>query len=134
MLDNCVLVGDSIAVGIAPYTKCEIQAKIGRSAASAYANSWQLNASTTIISLGSNDINDPNLESILQKLRKDVTSEVVIWVVPYNPKVAQIVLKIAKANRDSYINLQAFPTADGVHPKNYRAVTDTVEKVYQGTF
>ena len=134
MLDNCVLVGDSIAVGIAPYTKCEIQAKIGRSAQSAYANSWQLNAQTTIISLGSNDINDPNLESVLQKLRKDITSEVVIWIVPYNPKVRQIVLKVAQANKDSYVNLQPFPTADGVHPNNYRAVTDTVEKVYQGTF
>ena len=134
MLDNCVLVGDSIAVGIAPYTKCEIQAKIGRTAKSAYANSWQLNAETTVISLGSNDVNDPNFESTLRNLRKEITSDVVIWILPYNKTMQEKIKKIAYEKKDAIVTLTPFPTTDGIHPQNYKDVAKTVEDAYYNTF
>jgi len=116
---DCLIVGDSIAVGTHQFKpECVAYAKGG-------INSWQwnkqnankkLNANTVIISLGSNDHAGVHTLWELQQLRARVESARVFWILPaIKPDIQQMVQLVAKDYGDTVLpisNLQA----DKVHP------------------
>ena len=119
MLD-CLIVGDSIAVGTATARpECVAYAKGG-------INSYQwlnknidktpLIAKTVIISLGSNDHKYVKTESELQAIRELTKADRVFWILPaIKPDIQGIVRKVAAKNGDTVLPITRLQT-DGVHP------------------
>ena len=138
MLD-CLIVGDSIAVGVANVrTECVSYAKGG-------INSYQwlnqnigktpLLAKSVIISLGSNDHKYVKTENELRTIRQLTKAERVYWILPagnlkaseVNIQYIQVLIKeIAKEYGDVVLpisNLQK----DGIHP-SWAGYKDLAEK------
>lgn len=120
MLD-CLILGDSIAVGTSTHAKqCTSYSINGY-------NTWQWNkkfstqnltANTVIISLGTNDHKGVKTEKELRAMRERVNSSTVYWIMPsIKPEIQDIVEKIATEYKD---NIVAVPprdlASDGVHP------------------
>jgi len=119
MLD-CLIVGDSIAVGTATARpECVAYAKGG-------INSYQwlnknidktpLIAKTVIISLGSNDHKYVKTESELRSIRELTKADRVYWILPaIKPDIQEIVRKVAAENGDTVLPITSLQK-DGVHP------------------
>lgn len=124
---ECLIVGDSIAVGIAQHrTECIRYAKGG-------INSWQWNQQyrdaymdtrVVIISLGSNDHRGVKTLRELERLRERVTAERVYWILPNgNLKASNVpirtiqewVVEVADRYNDIVLPI-AHPSSDGIHP------------------
>lgn len=121
---DCIIVGDSIAVGThRARPDCIAYAKGGW-------NTWQWNrdylhndltAKTVIISLGTNDHKGVNTFKELLKMREKVSGSRVFWILPpCNPKfckpnVNEIVEIIAKQFGDNIIGTQQLQP-DAIHP------------------
>ena len=125
---ECLIVGDSIAVGTAnvrqecvSYSKGGINSKqwvnqnIGR---------LPLQAKTVIISLGSNDHKGVKTESELRTIREMTRADRVFWILPagVHPKnnvpveVIQAMVKhVAEENGDVVLPITRLQT-DGIHP------------------
>jgi hypothetical protein len=97
---DCLIIGDSIAVGTHQFKKeCVLYAKGGW-------NTWQWNrdylkndltANTVIISLGSNDHKGVKTRHELERMREKVKGQRVFWILPaIKPEIQQIVLDIAE--------------------------------------
>ena len=119
MLD-CLIVGDSIAVGVANVrTECVSYSKGGIN-----SHQW-LNsnvgkspyvAKTVIISLGSNDHKYVKTESELRTIRELTKADRVYWILPaIKPDIQAIVRKIAAQNGDTVLPITRLQK-DGVHP------------------
>ena len=136
MLD-CLILGDSIAVGTAQFKpECTAIAKGG-------INSWQYNrdyvkprkndfgAEVVIISLGSNDHAGVKTYNELYKLRERVKAQRVYWVMP-NPekfiRQAEDVKLIALSFGDFVIKPTRYQ-ADQVHPSwaGYKEIAKEAE-------
>jgi hypothetical protein len=118
MLD-CLIVGDSIAVGTAQQRpECVAYAKGG-------INSFQWNknfkdkplgARTVIISLGSNDHQHVRTIWELQQLRDRVQADRVFWIMPaIKPDVQDMVRNVATSYGDTIIPITQLQP-DKVHP------------------
>ena len=125
MLD-CLIVGDSIAVGTKQFMpQCQLQGKGG-------INTWQFNrmykgsfyADTVIISLGSNDHKGVKTYDEMFEMRQRVGAKNVFWVLPAgnNPaggvsieKIQSIVKEIASSYGDTVLPITRLQ-ADGIHP------------------
>jgi hypothetical protein len=121
----CLILGDSIAVGIYEQSRCSAIAAIGvTSTAFVRSNIAIPEAELTIISLGSNDRSSTSYNT-LSLLRSRIPGRVV-WVLPANNDHARaVILSVAFNRNDSYIDLRLFPLyRDGVHPRNYRAIAE----------
>ena len=117
---ECLIVGDSIAVGVANVrTECVTYAKGG-------INSYQwlnknvdktpLVAKTVIISLGSNDHKYVKTESELQAIRELTKADRVFWILPaIKPDIQEIVRKVAAKHGDTVLPITRLQK-DGVHP------------------
>jgi lysophospholipase L1-like esterase len=117
---ECLIVGDSIAVGTATARpECVAYAKGG-------INSYQwlnknidktpLIAKTVIISLGSNDHKYVKTESELEAIRELTKADRVFWILPaIKPDIQEIVRKVAAKNGDTVLPITRLQT-DGVHP------------------
>ena len=124
MLD-CVLVGDSIAVGMSAFTPCALAAQVGRTARDQANRVTEVSFDLVIISVGSNDEGDPMLTNSLRRLRAKVDARRVVWIMPYRWSAAEAVKQVAVEHREGYIQLdQNFTTKDGVHPVNSRMLAD----------
>lgn len=122
---ECMIVGDSIAVGVSMIRKeCVRYAKSGWN-----SNKWNreyLNkasntqAETVIISLGANDTKDIDTEKNLRKLRESISSKRVFWISPGMERkpIAQTAMeKIATEYNDVILNRpKNHMSSDGVHP------------------
>ena len=124
MLD-CMIIGDSIAVGTAQARKeCVSYARGGW-------NSWQWNkdylsqaatqpAGTVIISLGANDHAGVRTEQELRKMRSAIRADRVFWISPGADRkpVAQAAIdRIAAEYGDTVLpRPKAHMSADGIHP------------------
>jgi lysophospholipase L1-like esterase len=115
----CLLLGDSIAVGLYHFVApCESLSKGGW-------NTWQWNrdylkndltADTVIISLGSNDHKHIRTQEELERLREKVTAGRVFWILPaIKPEVQRIVKVIAALHGDTVVPITRLQP-DGVHP------------------
>jgi lysophospholipase L1-like esterase len=138
MLD-CLIVGDSIAVGVANVrTECVSYSKGGinsRQWLNQNVGKTPLLAKSVIISLGSNDHKYIKTESELRTIRQLTKAERVYWILPagnlkaseVNIQYIQLLIKeIAKEYGDIVLpisNLQR----DGIHP-SWAGYKDLAEK------
>ena len=118
MLD-CLILGDSIAVGVSKYRpECRVYAKGGIN-----SKDWvnknitkELSADTVIISLGSNDYKKINTLKELFTIRNVVSAKRVYWIVPaIKPEVQEMVDIVADKFEDTVIHINKV-SSDGVHP------------------
>jgi lysophospholipase L1-like esterase len=118
MLD-CLVLGDSIAVGIAQHRpECQVIAKVGIN-----SKNWvnknitkDLSAGTVIISLGSNDHKNINTLKELFAIRQVVSAKNVYWILPaINPEIQEMVDIVADKFEDKVIRINKV-SSDGVHP------------------
>jgi hypothetical protein len=121
---ECMIIGDSIAVGTANVrTEC-ISHSVGG------YNTWQwnkkfantdLSAKTMIISLGTNDHDGVHTFKELSKMRSRVDAERVFWILPpcndkfCKPEINAIVEIIARARGDTIIKTDRLQK-DSIHP------------------
>jgi lysophospholipase L1-like esterase len=118
---ECLIAGDSIAVGIANVRKeCVSYSKGGINSKQWLDKNIQnmpLQASHVIISLGSNDHKYIKTEEELRNIRKLTNAQVVYWVMPSDkfPAAQSAVWHIANENNDIILGTKRYQ-ADGVHP------------------
>jgi lysophospholipase L1-like esterase len=128
MLD-CLILGDSIAQGIAQHRpECTVYAKVG---ITSYA--WNntnitklLKAKTVVISLGANDSTNINTRRELETLREMVSAELVFWVLPPNkPSIHQFIRELAEDCHDVVLPISNI-SRDNVHPtaKGYKLLAN----------
>ena len=136
MLD-CLVIGDSIAVGTQQFAKeCQLQGRGG-------INTWQFNrmypgsfyAETVIISLGSNDHQYVKTYDQLFEMRQRVGAKNVFWVLPAgNLKASNVpieriqgfVQSIARYYGDTVLPIRGLQP-DGIHP-SWAGYRDIVER------
>ena len=122
---ECLIIGDSIAVGTAMYRpECISYSRGGW-------NSWQWNrdylqvasskpTKTLIISLGANDHQGVKTESELRKMRSSISGTRVFWISPgyaRKPTQTTAILAIAKEYGDVVLDRpEKHMSADGIHP------------------
>jgi len=122
---DCLIIGDSIAVGTAMYRpECVSYSRGGW-------NSWQWNrdylsvagskpAKTVIISLGANDHKGVKTEQELRKMREAIKGDRVFWIDPgqdRKPVPHDAMVRIAKEYGDVIISRpKDHMSADGIHP------------------
>ena len=118
---ECLIIGDSIAVGVAQVRKeCVSYSKGGIN-----SHQWlnqnigktPLEAKNVIISLGSNDHQYVKTEAELQTIRQLTKADRVYWILPSidKPSVKEAVKKVALQYGDVVITTDRIQT-DGVHP------------------
>lgn len=118
---ECIVAGDSIAVGVANVRKeCVAYAKGGINSKQWLENNignMPLQARHVIISLGSNDAYVKNTEEELRKIRKLTNAERVFWVMPSTkfPTQREAIWKIANEYHDTVLKTERMQ-ADNVHP------------------
>jgi len=116
---DCMILGDSIAVGTAVFKHgCEVYAQGGW-------NSWQwnkeflkkdLSANTVIISLGTNDHKGVKTRKELETMREKVKGSRVYWILPaIKPDIQEIVKQIAEEHGDIVLPITRLQP-DGIHP------------------
>lgn len=118
---ECLILGDSIAVGIGQMRpECIVQAKSGINSED-YANSLfrhfeLIHAKKTIISLGSNDAYVESYDPMLA-LRELLEGDV-IWILSSNNEESRFAaLTIARQFGDDVVDVRSFPMSkDNVHP------------------
>ena len=125
---NCMLIGDSLAVGVSQQINCmTVHAKVGDSTAAVlHKNPLHYSPKVTLISVGSNDTGDQSAQ--YQKLR-DRIDGTVIWVLPAKQHYArEAILALALKRGDQIIDAKPYVGKDGVHPsvKGYQYMADHV--------
>lgn len=127
---ECLIVGDSIAVGTAQQRpEC-----VSLSQGGINSHDWNkknagnsIAASTVIISLGSNDHKGIRTIWELQTLRDNVKADRVYWVMPaIKPHIQKMVRIVADSYGDTVLPISSLQK-DGVHPdaKGYRAIANS---------
>ena len=132
MMIDCLIIGDSIAVGTHQFKpECRAVARGG-------INSWQFNktypgqfvSNTVVISLGSNDHPGVRTRHELEDLRKRISgSSKVYWILPaIKPDIQDIVRNIAEQYGDIVLPITRLQR-DGVHPSwaGYRQLADNIK-------
>jgi lysophospholipase L1-like esterase len=135
---ECLIVGDSIAVGAKMYMpQCQLQGKGG-------INTWQFNkmypgsfyADTVIISLGSNDHKGVKTYDELFEMRQRVGAKNVYWILPAGnlkasgvpiENIQKIVTEIALYYRDMVLVIPEL-SPDKIHPtgKGYKILSEQI--------
>ena len=131
---DCLILGDSIAVGVAMYRPdCASFSRGGW-------NSWQWNRdylpaassrdySTAIVSLGPNDHAGVRTEDELRKMRRSIRAARVFWIDPgpRKPGPRAAIERIAAEYGDRILARPEM-SPDGIHPtpKGYRLLGDQV--------
>jgi lysophospholipase L1-like esterase len=132
---ECLILGDSLAVGIGQIRKeCVTYAKSGINSYD-YVNRHLLHtqgntqASTVIISLGSNDTKNIDTFEELDTLRQLVKADRVYWILPNVKETKRkAVWEVAKKRNDWVIDARGSDRSpDAVHP-TYKGYKDIAEK------
>ena len=120
---DCVVLGDSIAVGIAlQRPECALYGKSGITSVE-WNRKWNgvdVNARTAIISLGTNDLSVHSLSDHLRAIRARIHAGRVFWVMPnFNhtnlQQAQQTIRMIAEERHDQIIQTQKL-SPDHIHP------------------
>lgn len=117
---ECLILGDSIAVGIAQHRpECVAYAQVGITS-SGWNNKFlskKLDSKNTIISLGTNDYSAFKSFEELYALRQNLTGNV-IWILPANGIDRQTaVVKVAQMFADATIVIPEL-SKDKIHPSS----------------
>lgn len=115
---ECLIVGDSIAVGIKMHRpECASYAQVGITSTKwniRYSRSFD--AKVAIISLGSNDHSAKLTMRELLEVRRKIKADRVYWIIPaIKPEMQQVVREIARMHNDARI-LIPYLSKDKVHP------------------
>jgi lysophospholipase L1-like esterase len=116
---ECVIMGDSIAQGVARFRPTCAQITQQGVNSLTFNNSLiqSVNARYVLISLGSNDVGTPDLPRHLAAIRSRIQSREVTWLLSVNnPQAAAQVQQIARAHGDRVVHVRAVVGPDGVHP------------------
>jgi len=130
---ECLIVGDSIAVGVSQVRpECQAIAKSGIN--SSDWNKKHLHklkpARTLVISLGANDYQGINTEGHIRSLRTNAQADRVFWLLPsqrLKPRQVEAVRQVAAEFGDTVIpRPESNISNDGVHPtyKGYKILGD----------
>ena len=119
---ECMILGDSIGVGIGQHMRCEVAAKVGRTSGQQLALVKHIDVEKAVISLGSNDPRNPELFRNLRLLRSKVHAKRVVWILPYDRSASDAARQVARIYHDRIVDLVDHPSRDRVHPGDYRAV------------
>lgn len=120
---ECLIVGDSIAVGVSQVRK-ECHAIVKSGINSSDWNKQHLSklqsTKTLIISLGANDYKGIDTETNVRKLRIKADADRVFWLLPsgkLKPEQVKAVERVAQEFRDTVIaRPESDISGDGVHP------------------
>jgi lysophospholipase L1-like esterase len=131
---ECLIVGDSIGVGIANVRKeCVAYVKGGINSKQWLDKNIQntpLQARHVIISLGSNDHQYIKTESELRTIRKLTKADRVYWIMPSDkfPVQREAIWKIANEYHDTVLKTERMQ-ADNVHPSwaGYKELSKATE-------
>ena len=130
---ECLIVGDSIAVGVSQVRpECQSIAKSGIN-----SRDWSTKhlqklkpARTLVISLGANDYRGINTEGHVRAIRTNAQADRVFWLLPserLKPGQVEAVRQVAEEFGDTVIpRPESNISADGVHPtyRGYRILAD----------
>ena len=127
---ECLIVGDSIAVGTAHFRpECTVMAKSGIN-----SRDWnerhfhdQLQSDTVIISLGSNDLKTLNTFKEIILLRSRIKARRVFWILPANkPQKVELIRMVAEEYKDTIVPIPNV-SKDRVHPttQGYRELANS---------
>lgn len=130
---ECLIVGDSIAVGVSQVRhECMSIAKSGIN-----SRDWNQKhlhklkpAKTLIVSLGANDYRGIDTEANIRRLRTNANADRVFWLLPsqrLKPQQVEIVKVVAQEFGDTVIpRPESNISADGVHPtyRGYKILGD----------
>jgi len=116
---GCLILGDSIAVGIAQHRpECIAYATVGITSRKFVDQhiAGDLNANTVVVSLGANDSKNIKTLKELFALRQVIGSKHVVWILPANNKTAaEAVSIVADKFEDKSISIAEL-SKDHVHP------------------
>lgn len=130
-----VVVGDSIAVGIAQAAGLPYEAVVGRNTRqildAASSNPQVQGADLAIVSAGTNDYailkgngKNPNPDATkrnISRIRDVLKAKQYVWILPFHEPARDDVL--SAIGNDTYVSLaDVATTGDRLHPKNYKAV------------
>lgn len=132
---ECMIIGDSIAVGTHMFRKeCVLHAKGGITShgwAKTFSN-IDLKAKTVIISLGTNDWEKADTLGKLKEIRSKINAEQVFWIAPHSDsrnKAHYEVLYVSDIFDDAVISTHRYQ-ADKVHP-SWAGYKELVEQTKQ---
>jgi lysophospholipase L1-like esterase len=120
---DCLVMGDSIAVGVAQFSACKTLSTGGLSSWR-WLDKWggdldRLNPSVVLISLGANDGADPRSRKALAAVRSKVRASKVMWLAPsatLAPEPRKWVRAVAGQFGDRVFELpQEHLQKDGIH-------------------
>lgn len=130
---ECLIVGDSIAVGTQMFAKeCASYAKGGINSkqwVDKNIGNMPLQAKHVIISLGSNDHQYIKTEAELETIRQLTKADRVYWIMPaIKPNIQEIVRKVATKYGDVIIPITKLQP-DGFHPSwaGYKEIAEKVK-------
>lgn len=129
---DCLIMGDSIAVGIAQHRpECITYATVGVNSRKFVDThiAGDLSANTVVISLGANDSKNMKTLKELFALRQVVNAKRVIWVLPANNKnAAEAVSIVADKFEDKAVQISEL-SKDRVHPtaKEYKRLAEVTK-------
>ena len=124
---GCMIVGDSIGVGVAEIRKdcvSYVQSGINSRDWNRKYYTKQLFATTVVISLGSNDYKGIHTRDELEYLRNSVVADRVLWILPTSKQnIREIIMTIADNFSDDVLEIRDV-SVDGVHPtpRGYRGI------------
>jgi lysophospholipase L1-like esterase len=132
-LAACLVIGDSIAVGIGQFLPdCHVEARVGISAGRfVHEILTPQSARKAVISLGVND----GLAAVatareLRAVRRSTNSPIVYWVLPASHRDARAAIRmVAQEFGDRLIDAGPMAGEDGLHPTSagYRTLASLVQ-------
>ncbi len=115
---ECLVLGDSIAVGTAVYRQECVALAVEGITSRAWSDRFahvQLRARTAVISLGTNDAAAVDSEAHLRAVRARVQAQRVHWILPAQQAAARAVARLAIEHGDVIV-LVRHQGKDGIHP------------------
>jgi hypothetical protein len=137
---ECLILGDSIAVGIGQaITECRTIARSGISS-SKWLEQFRYNPfyrdtifRVAVISLSTNDLTYENTEDNLYQLRKGLRADAVVWILPnriLKPTQKAIIEQLASVFSDKILDISENVGPDTIHPPNlteYRKIGNKIK-------
>ncbi|QJU59910.1 hypothetical protein HL653_21110 [Sphingomonas sp. AP4-R1] len=133
-MTDCLLLGDSIALGLAAALKaggiaCDVAARVGaRSADLSRQIAAVGSRPVVVLSAGTNDPPRADLEANLIGSRMALGRARVVWILPYRRQSAYAVTRIAFRFGDDVVDLAQLPSRDRIHPASYRALAERIRR------
>lgn len=137
---ECLILGDSIAVGIGQArTECVTLARSGITSEGwykgyAYNPYFRDPYRVVVISLGTNDMRGMTAE-MLFSIRQKVNAQMVIWVLPSStlkPVQFSVVKELANEFKDQIVSIHDLVGPDGIHPPTataYQKLSDRTKQL-----